>query len=169
MTHCQWVWPLTRAEVSSEATTAACRTRSAMASAAALRAGSARASILAIAPSLIVSPNSSVISRDSRSNEIAWVTWRCTIKALMPGPKGEPGTIPAGTGALKPRRQQGHTPRWRCTRVTTGLVGGAERMRAMRARLRQGVDDPIRLLGQFAIGAGPALALLGRPARGPAG
>src|SRR5437660_1171955 len=73
----------------------------------------ARASILAIAPSLRRTPNTSSSSRTSRSNPIAWVTCRCRISATRLGPKGEPGGIPAGGGALKPRRQLGHTPRWR--------------------------------------------------------
>src|SRR5580693_6497761 len=56
-------------------------------------------------------PNTSSSSRTSRSKPIAWVTCRCRISATSPGPKGEPGGIPAGGGALKPRRQLGHTPR----------------------------------------------------------
>src|SRR5260370_852054 len=78
--------------------------------AAAERGVPARASILAIAPSLMRIPNTSSSSRTSRSKPIAWVTCRCRISATRSGPKGEPGGIPAGGGALKPRRQPGHTP-----------------------------------------------------------
>src|SRR6202790_3732960 len=56
---------------------------------------SARASRLAMAPSLMVTPNTSSISRARRSKLIAWVTCRCRISAARPGPKGEPGALGA--------------------------------------------------------------------------
>jgi hypothetical protein len=110
-THCHQFFPSTRAEVSSEATTLLLRTAAAVVSAAVVSGAPARASMLAIAPSLMRIPNASSSSRTSRSKPIAWVTWRWRISATRSGPKGEPGGIPDGGGAPKPRRQLGHTPR----------------------------------------------------------
>jgi DNA invertase Pin-like site-specific DNA recombinase len=87
-------------------------------------AASARASMLAMAPSLRVTPNTSSISFTSRSKPMAWVMCRCRTRAAMPGPKGEPGSMPSGAGAWKARAQQGQVPRWRWMRVTTGRIGG---------------------------------------------
>ena len=72
-THCHHVLPQTRAEVSSEPTTALARTAAAIGAAAASSGVCARARMLAIAPSLIVRPNTSRIRRARRSKPIAWV------------------------------------------------------------------------------------------------
>jgi len=72
-THCHQVCPPTRAEVSSEPTTALARTAAAIGAAAASSGVAARARMLAIAPSLIVTPNTSASSRARRSKPIAWV------------------------------------------------------------------------------------------------
>jgi len=66
--------PPTRAEVASEPTTALARTAAAIGAAAASSGASARARILAIAPSLMVRANTSASSRVRRSKPIAWVT-----------------------------------------------------------------------------------------------
>jgi hypothetical protein len=124
ITHCHQVLPRTRAEVSSEATTALARTSAAIASAAAARGGPARLRMLAIAPSLMSRPNISAISFESRSKPIIWVMCRWMIRASMLGPNGEPGAMPSGAGAVNLRAQQGHWPRCRWIRVTTGLIGG---------------------------------------------
>jgi len=98
-THCHQLWPPTRAEVSSEPTTALVRTAAAIGAAAASSGVAARARMLTIAPSLIVTPNTSANSRARRSKPIAWVLWRWMISARSPGPNGEPDSSPAGTGA----------------------------------------------------------------------
>jgi hypothetical protein len=72
-THCHQVLPQTRAEVSSEPSTALARTAAAIGAAATSNGVCARARMLAIAPSLIVRPNTSPIRRARRSKLIAWV------------------------------------------------------------------------------------------------
>ena len=71
-THSHHVFPVTRAEVSSEQTTGLAVTVSRIAVAATSSGSRARRSMLLIAPSLIVSANISPISAASRSNPIAW-------------------------------------------------------------------------------------------------
>ena len=71
-THSHQFLPLTRAEVSSEQTTGLAVTVSRIAAAAASSGSRARASMLLIAPSLIVSANISPISAASRSMPMAW-------------------------------------------------------------------------------------------------
>ena len=73
-THCHQVLPRTRAEVSSEPTTGLARTTAAIGAVAASSGASARASMLAIAPSLMLRPNTSAISRVRRWKLTAWVT-----------------------------------------------------------------------------------------------
>ena len=53
--------------------------------------------------------------------------------------------------------------------VNPGLIGGAQRMRAMRAMLGKAFDDPIRIGGQRPEHAGAALALFCRPPLGAVG
>jgi hypothetical protein len=71
-THSHQVFPLTRAEVSSEQTTGLAVTVSRMAAAAASSGSRARANMLLIAPSLMFNANISPIRADSRSSPIAW-------------------------------------------------------------------------------------------------
>ena len=65
-THCHQVLPPTRAEVSSEPTTGLARTAAAIGTAAVSSGASARARMLAMAPSLMLTPNTSAISRARR-------------------------------------------------------------------------------------------------------
>jgi hypothetical protein len=109
-THCHPVLPATRAVVSSEPTTALWRTAAAIGSAARTNGAFARARMLTSAPSLMVTPTTSSRSRASRSKPIAWVACRWTTSAHHPGPNGEPGSNPAGTGALTRWQQQGQLP-----------------------------------------------------------
>src|SRR5713101_7996207 len=163
-THCHQFFPSTRAEVSSEATTLLLRTSAAVVSAAVVSGIPARASMLAIAPSLTWIPNTSSSRRTNRSKPIAWVTCRCRISATRLGPKGEPGGIPAGGGALKPRRQLGVI-----VRVKAGLICRGQRVLAVRAVLRHAVDDPIRMGGERPEHPRTALALFRRAALGAVG
>ena len=71
-THSHQVLPLTRAEVSSEQTTGLAVTVSRIAAAATSNGSRARSSMLLIAPSLIVSANTSPIKAASRCSPIAW-------------------------------------------------------------------------------------------------
>jgi hypothetical protein len=66
-THCQWVTPLVRVVVSSEAMTLAFSSLSVMALAATAMSWPVRRKILAMAPSETLSPNNSAASRDRRS------------------------------------------------------------------------------------------------------
>ena len=86
-THCHQVLPQTRAEVSSEPTTALARTAAAIGAAAANSGVCARARMLAIAPSLIVRPNTSRIRRARRSKPIAWRDMKMQDQCAHPGPK----------------------------------------------------------------------------------
>jgi hypothetical protein len=70
-THCHQALPQTRAEVSSEPTTGLARTAAAIGAAAASNGICARPRMLAIAPSLIVRPNTSPITRARRWKLIA--------------------------------------------------------------------------------------------------
>jgi hypothetical protein len=71
-THSHHVLPLTRAEVSSEHTTGLAVTAASIAAAAASSGSRARASMLLIAPSLMLSEKMSPISAAKRSRPIAW-------------------------------------------------------------------------------------------------
>ena len=66
-THCQWVTPLTRVVVSSEAMIEAPNNLALIAAQAVSKAGPMRRNALAMAPSEMVSPNSSFSIRARRS------------------------------------------------------------------------------------------------------
>ena len=90
-THCHQVLPPTRAEVSSEPTTGLARTAAAIGVAAAGSGAYARARMLAIAPSLMLSPNNSASRRARRSKPIAWVTVQMDDQGAQPGPERRAG------------------------------------------------------------------------------
>src|SRR6266566_2340589 len=169
-THCHQFFPATRAEVSSEATTLLLRTSAAVVSAAAVSDAPARPSRLAIAPSLMRTPNTSSSSRTSRSKPIAWVTCRCTISATRSEPKGEPGGIPAGGGALKPGDHRANRrQRDMIIRVKANLIGRGQRVLAVRAVFCNARNGPVRIGGKRPKHAGTALSLFRRAALGPVG
>src|SRR5271165_4565207 len=182
-THCHQFFPSTRAEVSSEATTLLLRTSAAVVSAAAASGVPARASMLAMAPSLTRIPKTSSNRRTSRSKPIAWVTCRWRISATRLGPKGEPGhpcgrrraeaaaavrahpamTMNAGDHRANRRQLE------MIISVEAKLICRGQRVLAVRAAFCNARDDPVRIGGQRPEHPGTALSLVRRAALGPAG
>ena len=70
--------------------------------------------------------------------------------------------MPVNAGDDRPNRRQLDV----IVGVIAGLILRAERLRAMRAALGEGLDDPVRVGGKGPEDAGSVLALLGRAAFG---
>jgi hypothetical protein len=142
------VFPVTRAEVSSEQTTSLAVTISRIAVAAVSSGSRARASMLLVAPSLIVRVNISPSERRAVPGR-----WRERNADRPPTPRSTGRTAsPLGAGAGTRAPQHAQLPPNSLTRVTSGLIGGS----SMRSYTWGGV---CRSAGKAAAQSGQASSL----------
>src|SRR6266851_2202028 len=181
-THCHQFFPSTRAEVSSEATTLLLRTSAAVVSAAAVSGVPARASILAIAPSLMRIPNTSSSRRTSRSKPIAWVEvedQRGQIRAKRRArrhPRGRRRAEATATAWAHPAMTMNagdHRANRRqldmIISMKANLICRGQRVLAVRAVFCNTRNDQVRIGSKSPKHAGTALLLFRRAALGPVG